>query len=68
MSPLERHTCTPGYNCKHLEPKKVFIKTFPGAKVDCMKHYAIPTLQQKPEMVLFWLFSKIPQKACTAGN
>ena len=32
--------------------KKVVVKTFPGAKVDCMKHYVIPTLQQKPEMVI----------------
>eukprot|EP00111_Clytia_hemisphaerica_P008186 TCONS_00023863-protein len=31
---------------------KVVVKTFPGAKVDCMKHYIKPTLDKKPDAVI----------------
>ena len=46
---------------KHLDPKriqnelqnrKVTIKTFPGARIDDMKHYAVPTLTTKPNTLI----------------
>ena len=46
---------------KHLDPKriqnglqnrKVTIKTFPGARIDDMKHYAVPTLATKPNTLI----------------
>ncbi|XP_066911826.1 dual specificity protein phosphatase YVH1-like [Clytia hemisphaerica] len=32
--------------------KKVVVKTFPGARVDCMKHYIRPTLDKKPDTMI----------------
>ena len=32
--------------------KKVVVKTFPGARVDCMKHYIRPTLDKKPDVMI----------------
>ena len=46
---------------KHLDPKriqnglqnrKVTIKTFPGARIDDMKHYAVPTLATKSNALI----------------
>ena len=46
---------------KHLDPKriqnglqnqKVTIKTFSGARIDGMKHYAVPTLATKPNTLI----------------
>ena len=34
-----------GFNLSNKK-NKVVVKTFPGAKVECMKHYMIPTLEQ----------------------
>lgn len=40
-----------GYQLTNKD-NKVVVKTFPGAKTDCMKHYIIPTLKQKPDLVI----------------
>ena len=38
-----------------LQNRKVTIKTFPGARIDDMKHYAVPTLTTKLKPLLFTL-------------
>lgn len=40
-----------GYKLSNKD-KKVVVKTFPGAKTNCMQHYLKPTLEQKPDMLI----------------
>ena len=37
---------------KTLEDDFIVVKSFPGAKTTCMKHYLAPTLEQKPDSVV----------------
>ncbi|CAB4001753.1 Tetratricopeptide repeat 28, partial [Paramuricea clavata] len=67
---------------KHLDTKrmqnglkkgKVTIKTFPGAGIDQMKHYAVPTLITKPKTLIFHvgtndLHYKTPENLINAMN
>ena len=31
---------------------KIYVKSFPGAKTSCMKHYLIPTAEKKPDLII----------------
>ena len=67
---------------KHLDTKrmqnglkkgKVTIKTFPGAGIEQMKHYAVPTLITKPKTLIFHvgtndLHNKTPEDLISAMN
>ena len=67
---------------KHLDTKrmqnglkkgKVTIKTFPGAGIEQMKHYAVPTLITKPKTLIFHvgtndLHNKTPEDLINAMN
>ncbi|CAB4010665.1 Scavenger receptor cysteine-rich type 1 M130 [Paramuricea clavata] len=67
---------------KHLDTKrmqnglkkgKVTIKTFPGAGINQMKHYAVPTLITKPKTLIFHvgtndLHNKTPEDLINAMN
>ena len=57
-----------GYKLSNKE-SKVVVKTFPGAKTSCMEHYMIPTLDQKPDVVILHcgtndLKNQQPEEVC----
>ena len=40
-----------GYQLSNKD-NKVVVKTFPGAKTECMKSYVLPTIKQKPDLII----------------
>ena len=57
-----------GYKLSNKE-NKVVVKTFSGAKTSCMEHYIIPTIEQKPDVVILHcgtndLKNQQPEEVC----
>ena len=41
-----------GRNLGRKVKQNVIVKSFPGAKLDCMSHYAMPTVKSNPDRII----------------
>ena len=51
-----------------LKEDFVVVKSFPGAKTDCMNHYLIPSLKQKPDNIILHVGANDLQSTDTASK